>query len=688
MSVTDRRRGVWTPVHASEHDQGSAGRAVAVDRRHFGAPETQTPATDLAHVLAADVAVQANRATPALVVGIVAVVFLQHGVLDDRALALWVVIAVAHLVRHVITSRREMRFEPATSTAVARSRLIDAVANHTCFGLAWGSQALIAGLAGSTRATWTACIVSLAVLAMYVASSAASRLRFAVGLVAVLVPTIAGILLAEPPDARLAVAAAGYGVICVIVHEILHRSLVDAYRTKLDNVRLVGELQRQLSERDPTTGLRNRTAFSRELTLLAQAAAETDGEVVIAVGNLRRLATVNELHGEAVGTALLVAIAERLRRAELDGYLSARVGGDEFAVAVVGSPGEDRHARSLFHDVAAEPVTVEGLALPISWRVTESVVTGTTDPLDTLSAATSRLRALRNREPKPAAGVPADSVGERRALAERLDPTLATSGIEPWFQPIVAAGSRRIVGWEALVRWPQPDGEVLLPDRFLPLVAAGGRQQDLLDLLVRRSARFLQDLAAHTGAAPALHLNLTPDDLRSSGTADRLVSVFGDAGLDLDQLVVELTEQDILELDDIVRDNLTVLTAAGAHVAVDDFGTGYSSLSHLLDLPSDHLKIDQRFIAGLLADAQRRTLVRGVIGLAAGMGLRTTAEGVETAAQADALAALGCDELQGFLIAPAMPAPEAIVFATRHAEVVDLRAAATTAATGPDRTIG
>jgi EAL domain-containing protein (putative c-di-GMP-specific phosphodiesterase class I) len=164
-----------------------------------------------------------------------------------------------------------------------------------------------------------------------------------------------------------------------------------------------------------------------------------------------------------------------------------------------------------------------------------------------------------------------------------------------------------------------------------------------------------------------VHVNVTPTDLRRIGIAGQLVDGFNEMHLQPHRFVVEMTESDIFELDNVVRDNLIEMNDAGIRFAVDDFGTGFSSLSHLLDLPTDHLKIDRRFIADMLDDPAGHTLVRGVVGLAQGMGLLTVAEGVETEAQALSLAALGCSQLQGWLVAPAMPAAKAIAFSDQHA---------------------
>jgi EAL domain-containing protein (putative c-di-GMP-specific phosphodiesterase class I) len=190
-----------------------------------------------------------------------------------------------------------------------------------------------------------------------------------------------------------------------------------------------------------------------------------------------------------------------------------------------------------------------------------------------------------------------------------------------------------------------------------------GMNTELLEVVTSRSMAFLRDLAAAGSDNCVVHINVTPSDLRQLGTADLLLGTLFDYGIEPQRLVVEVTESDILEFDERVRATLLQLDASGAHLAVDDFGTGFSSLSHLLDLPTDHLKIDRRFVADLTTDADARMLVAGIIGLAGGLNLQTVAEGVETEEHASELTALGCTQLQGYLIAPALPPAQAVAFA-------------------------
>ena len=259
-----------------------------------------------------------------------------------------------------------------------------------------------------------------------------------------------------------------------------------------------------------------------------------------------------------------------------------------------------------------------------------------------------------------------DSAGSRRELVEELQAGLYEAGVRPWFQPIVAAGTRTVVAWEALVRWPHPELGVISPDRLLPLLDMSGMNSELLELIVGGSLDFLGQLDAMGAHGHLVHVNVNPSDLRELSMPDTVLGAIHDSGIAADRLVLELTEREILHVDQLVRGALGRLDLAGVQVAVDDFGTGYSSLSHLLDFPADDVKIDRRFVSDLPEDPDALALVRGVVSMARGLGLRTVAEGVESEEAALVLHALGCDQLQGYHFAPALAADVASAWWVAH----------------------
>ena len=621
--------------------------------------------TQLQREMQKRVITQTHQARPLAALGVLLVAAVLVGQLKGQFLAAWTAIALADVVRDRLMLPGEVR--RAASNEADPHWLRRNIPGYASFGLAWGSLPIFAAFDDGRDSLWLATIVVLAVVSLYVVSTAASRALFGLGLAAMFVPVIVALLLEGSSATRLGLLAIAYCAIAVAVHDALHRHLLDAIRAEQANGELAEQLQRFLSDRDPATGLLNRQSFIAGVEALSAAAEGTAGEVVVAVGNVRRFAAVNELHGEPVGDALIALIGGRLLGMADESVLVARLDGDEFGVARVVTDLSTTDPALLLQQVGEVPMHTDDVTLSFELHVAR-LAGGQERSVgaDLVADAVSTLRVLRARANQFPTAPVTDTIRERRVLIDQLRGGMAQAGVRPWFQPIVESGSRALTGWEALVRWEHPEQGTLPPDRLLPLVATAGLENELLDVVIDGSLRFLAQLDHDGIGNHVIHVNLTPGDLRQRGTADLLLGSLFDHRIQADRLVVEVTEQDILHLDDSVRATLLQLDAAGVHLAVDDFGTGFSSLSHLLDLPTDHLKIDRRFIAAMTSDRDAAMLVAGIIGLAGGMGLQTVAEGVETEAHAVQLAALGCSMLQGYLLSPAMPPAKALRYAAEY----------------------
>ena len=338
----------------------------------------------------------------------------------------------------------------------------------------------------------------------------------------------------------------------------------------------------------------------------------------------------------------------------MKGGLVGRIGGDEFAVALEHDASARPELAARVREVATTPVAVGARVVQTELHVAEATGAPSSrgDLVGAALADVTRMRAQRRGGVRDAV----DPLSLRRALLDDLEAGLVTGDVAPWFQPIVAASTRTVVGWEALVRWRHPTLGVLGPDRFLPLAMMGGHGAALTDVVLDGALAFVA--STPPASAMRMHVNIDPSDLRRAEFPERVLDRLRAHRVAADALVLEITEQDVLAVDDVVLGNLAALDRAGVEIAIDDFGTGYSSMSHLQLLPVRQLKIDRTFIAAL--DRPRAsTLVEGIVGLARGMRLGVVAEGVETAAQAERLATMGCGELQGFLFTPAVPAEDA-----------------------------
>jgi EAL domain-containing protein (putative c-di-GMP-specific phosphodiesterase class I) len=224
------------------------------------------------------------------------------------------------------------------------------------------------------------------------------------------------------------------------------------------------------------------------------------------------------------------------------------------------------------------------------------------------------------------------------------------------YQPQVALADGRLVGCEALIRWAPPGQPLVPPDDFIPL-AESRRLMLPIGHWVLREALCQARLWRETGLADiVVAVNLSSLQFRATGFVETVARALAETGCEGSMLEVELTERMLMDDLAVVRDTLLRLKALGVRIAVDDFGTGYTSLGHLKDLPIDRLKIDRSFIKDLPNDRGSAAIARAIIQMAMSLGLRTVAEGVETEAQRAWALAQGCDEMQGLLTAPPMPA--------------------------------
>lgn len=243
-----------------------------------------------------------------------------------------------------------------------------------------------------------------------------------------------------------------------------------------------------------------------------------------------------------------------------------------------------------------------------------------------------------------------DRFGSLSSRQSRLAECLGGGQVRVHGMPVVSLWDGRVVGVEVLARWHTPDGRVLLPAEFLPLVDDAGLWVDLDEAVLMAALRAGGTLPE----AVSIGVNLSADSLARPDLGDWLLGALQDANVSPGRLHLELTETSVLHVDEDVTSAMVDLAAAGVRWWVDDFGTGYSSISHLRDLPITGLKLDRSFTAGITDRTTRNArLALGLAGLAAGLGLDTIAEGVETPQQAQLLVEQGWQMGQGLLFGAA-----------------------------------
>jgi EAL domain-containing protein (putative c-di-GMP-specific phosphodiesterase class I) len=243
---------------------------------------------------------------------------------------------------------------------------------------------------------------------------------------------------------------------------------------------------------------------------------------------------------------------------------------------------------------------------------------------------------------------------ERRAMERDLRAALAACQFELYYQPVVNLETDEISAFEALIRWNHPEKGLIAPNTFIPLAEEIGFIVPLGEWALRQACAT----AATWPDGLRVAVNLSPAQFRNPGLVQVVVGALAESGLAPERLELEITETILLQDNEATLAMLYQLRALGVLVAMDDFGTGYSSLSYLQSFPFDRIKIDRSFVKDIVDGVGSLNIVRAVAAMARGLGMATTAEGVETNEQRETVKSEGCTEMQGYLFSKPLPAAE------------------------------
>ncbi|MGI3183784.1 putative bifunctional diguanylate cyclase/phosphodiesterase [Nioella aestuarii] len=244
----------------------------------------------------------------------------------------------------------------------------------------------------------------------------------------------------------------------------------------------------------------------------------------------------------------------------------------------------------------------------------------------------------------------------RHGLAEEVEEALTNGDIRPWFQPQVCADTGAVTGFEALARWHHPEAGILTPADFLPAVADAGCMGRLGESILAQSLRAIQEWDMAGCSVPSVAVNFSAEELRDPTLADRLKWEVDRFDLRPKRLMVEILETVAAQSeDDVILRNIEQMGAHGFNLDLDDFGTGQSSIANIRRFRVNRIKIDRSFVTKLDQDSTQRAVVAGILALAERLNVSTVAEGVETPGERSVVAQLGCDHLQGYIIARPMP---------------------------------
>jgi len=425
------------------------------------------------------------------------------------------------------------------------------------------------------------------------------------------------------------------------------------------NRRGVAQIAR-LAHYDPLTDLPNRVLFQKSLTEALARRSRKGDQLAVHFIDLDRFKTVNDTLGHPLGDALLGEAAERLRRCVREGDTVARLGGDEFAVVQTGLSDMDGATRLAARIVTAmaAPFDLAGHQVVIGASVGVAASPSDGEDADELLKKADMALYRAKGDGRGAFHFFEQAMDEqlqaRRALELDLRRALQDGEFELFYQPLYHLGDERVTGCEALLRWNHPERGMVSPADFIPLAEEIGLIAPLGEWVLRAACAEAAGWPDHVRLA----VNLSPAQFRDRSLVATVVSALAGSGLPAQRLELEITESVLLQDNAANMTMLHDLKALGVRISMDDFGTGYSSLSYLRSFPFDKIKIDQTFVRDILHDSDALAIIKAVLDLGASMGVTTTAEGVETQAQLDALRGQGCAEIQGYFISRPAPASE------------------------------
>jgi diguanylate cyclase (GGDEF)-like protein len=432
----------------------------------------------------------------------------------------------------------------------------------------------------------------------------------------------------------------------------------------LRNAVLLRHVQ-DLAERDALTGAANRRTFQLHLerVLDGRELRERDQVDAVLFIDIDDFKVVNDTMGHAAGDALLQAVTERLAGSVRDGDLVARLGGDEFAILTTDEP-------DLRRSLAMADRLTRELRAPYllgEQHVTVSASIGIATARDTTASAEDVVRnadvAMYMAKANGKAGYAVFDPGMHAAIRERhemgvqLQRAVELGQLRLTYQPIVDLAEGGLVGIEALVRWQHPERGLVSPAEFIEIAEENGAILPIGRWVLGEACREAMSWSP-IDRSVFLCVNVSAREIQQPGFVDAVREALADAGMAASRLSLEITETALLRATPKTVGTLEALRGLGVRIVIDDFGTGYFSLSHLRQFPVDILKIASEFVQVPDSDARTAALAGAIVAMGRSLEIRTVAEGIETAEQAERMRALGCAYGQGYHFAQPIPGSE------------------------------
>lgn len=443
--------------------------------------------------------------------------------------------------------------------------------------------------------------------------------------------------------------------------EDFDRQLIEVFLSNIsigyENVTLFQQLK-HAAYIDPLTKTPNRNEYTQLLQETRRLAPENTVAVLI---DIDHFSDVNDGLGQEVGNELLVSVTRRLVVTFGEVAQIARIGADVFGLI---GPEADLTPQRL-NAVFAEPFLASEHSLQINatfgfCRLTDSVRQGL-GILKQVYIALNRAKKSLAQNYEYYHTELEDQMAERLALLRRLRQDFSQDKLALWYQPQISLSNNKVIGMEALLRWPDGQGGYISPAVFIPLAEYSGLIVEIGDWVIRQACQQIRYLAEQGLEPLRIAVNVSMPQFRSPHFVKSVIEAVQASQIDPQLLELEITESVVMDEPKIVIDALNQLKTYGIKVAIDDFGIGFSSLSYLQQLPLDRIKVDRAFVRDF-AKPNGAVIAETIVSLGKRLGLSTIAEGIETPEQAAAVKAMGCDEVQGFLYAKPMPTPDLLAF--------------------------
>ncbi len=425
----------------------------------------------------------------------------------------------------------------------------------------------------------------------------------------------------------------------------------------------VGRLEAELAEVsrlanvDALTGALNRHAFMTKFAARF-AGLKDDQEMAVLYIDLDHFKPVNDMYGHPTGDRILQAVTERLQNLVGPNDLVARVGGDEFVILQSDQP-QPASSRQLGNRIIQrlrEPFPIDDQVLHIGGSVGVSMAPYDADNAEDLiknadlalyGAKSNGRGVLRYFEPEMES-----AVRTRRVLEAELRLAVECEAFELHYQPVMDLIADRIVSFEALIRWQHPTMGPMRPDQFIPLAEETGLIVPIGRWVLHEACKQ----AVTWNSDISLAVNVSPLQLRDRSLFSTVHDALQDSGLSPERLELEITENALIADTSLTIGLLHQIRDLGVRIAMDDFGTGYSSINYLRKFPFDKIKIDRSFVSGSDHKSESTALVKMIASLGISLGVKTTAEGVETSGEMESVRSAGCSEIQGYLLSKPIPA--------------------------------